>query len=211
MSTDAIIIFGVAVAIILGLIFFLPRMQGGGGNVERRFGPEYDRTVARHDGDTKAARKDLSDRLRRHRDLRTRRLSERERDQYAAQWAAIQEQFVDSPAAAVAEADHLLTRLVHDRGFPSDEYDEQISALSVHHPKRVDGYRRLHAVAGQEHPGGTDTEELRAVMIEARELFEDLLTSEPDRPRGKRLRLSERLHVPGMRNRHQPTTSGGGA
>ncbi|MDP1329441.1 hypothetical protein Q6280_28060, partial [Klebsiella pneumoniae] len=38
----------------------------GGSELKRRFGPEYDRAVARHDGDTKGAERELSERVKRY-------------------------------------------------------------------------------------------------------------------------------------------------
>ncbi|MER5971337.1 hypothetical protein ABT112_16630 [Streptomyces sp. NPDC002055] len=157
MSTGAIIILAVAAAVIVALLLAKPVLQSGGSGLRRRFGPEYDRAVARHDGDTKAAHKELSERLRRHGDLRVQPLAETAREQYVARWAGIQEQFVDSPAAAVTEADRLLGRLVRDRGFPADAYDEQVDALSVHHAEQVGGYRRIHAAARRVTDGRTET------------------------------------------------------
>ncbi|WP_432096353.1 hypothetical protein [Streptomyces sp. bgisy100] len=198
MSTGAIIILAVAAAVIVALLLAKPVLQSGGSGLRRRFGPEYDRAVARHDGDTKAAHKELSERLRRHGDLRVQPLAEAAREQYVARWAGIQEQFVDSPAAAVTEADRLLGRLVRDRGFPADAYDEQVDALSVHHAEQVGGYRRIHAAArgvtdGRAETAGrtgtesrtTETEELREALVGARALFEQLVTSHPRDHRGR--------------------------
>ncbi|MFF3762680.1 hypothetical protein ACFYYR_01075 [Streptomyces sp. NPDC001922] len=206
MSTGAIIILAVAAAVIVALLLAKPVLQSSGSGLRRRFGPEYDRAVARHDGDTKAAHKELSERLRRHGDLRVQPLAEADREQYVARWAGIQEQFVDSPAAAVTEADRLLGRLIRDRGFPADAYDEQVDALSVHHAEQVGGYRRIHAAArhvtdGRTETAGrttepagpatatggrpTETEELREALVGARALFEQLVTSHPRDHRGR--------------------------
>lgn len=143
----------------------------GRRGLKRRFGPEYDRAVARHGGDTKAAERDLGERVKRHGSLRTKELDPTEREAYATRWAVAQERFVDNPHAAVAEADRILADLASARGFPGgDRYDEQLDALSVHYSAHVHGYRRIHA--GRDGDGGT--EELRAAMIEARALFDDL-------------------------------------
>ncbi|MFG2351719.1 hypothetical protein [Streptomyces phaeochromogenes] len=57
---------------------------------------------------------------------------------YRAQWADVQEQFVESPQKAVTEADALLAGLARDRGFPDGEqFEEQFAALSVYHACRV--------------------------------------------------------------------------
>ncbi|WP_326596034.1 hypothetical protein [Streptomyces sp. NBC_01803] len=212
--TLAIIILAVAVLGVVGLLVAMPRVGVGNGRLQRRFGPEYDRTLAQHDGDAKAAKKELSDRLRRHGGLRERPLAADEREQYEIKWTRVQERFVDSPSAAVIEADHLLTRLVHDRGFPSDSHDDQVAALSVRHPRLVDGYRRVHALAGRGAAGGTNTEELRETVLRARDLFRELLTTGPERSGGHSAASdgngrTRRLRVPGAL-RHAGTTTKGG-
>ncbi|RKN43018.1 hypothetical protein D7294_10915 [Streptomyces hoynatensis] len=191
-----IIILAVVVLALLALLLAPSANPAAAGRLQRRFGPEYDRTVARHHGDTRAARKDLAERLRRHGGLHTRALGAEERERYHRRWAGVQERFVDSPGGAVAEADHVLTQLIHDRGYPADAYEERISALSVHHPRHVEGYRRVHALAGREPADGSVTEELRAAVVSARALFEDLLSPQPqdekdrqDRPERRTARL----------------------
>ncbi|WP_143688462.1 hypothetical protein [Streptomyces barkulensis] len=175
MSTGLIITLIVAAVVVLAIALFLARRGGGPHSVKRRFGPEYERTVAQHNGDTRAAERELSERLRRHGELRAKPLSPQEREEYTAQWAAVQERFVDAPVEAVVSADRLLSRLAEARGFPGDGYDEQVSALSVHHPRRVQGYREVHAVAVLAREGQADTERLREALVHARALYEDLM------------------------------------
>ncbi|MFJ8643315.1 hypothetical protein [Streptomyces sp. NPDC093610] len=177
MTTVVII---VAVVLVAALALLLARSRGTGGRgLRRRFGPEYDRTVARHDGDTKAAEHELSERVKLHGSLTERPLRPEAREAYARRWAEVQEQFIDSPRNAVVEADALLAQLARDRGFPGgDSFEEQTAALSVHHAEQVDGYRRVHtAVRGQ---GGT--EEMRKALIESRALFDVLLADAPGEP-----------------------------
>lgn len=177
----ALIVIVAAVAVVAAALTLLARRPPGGRTLRRRFGPEYDRTVARHDGDTQAAERDLNERVKRHGELRERSLEPAARERYAAGWTAAQERFVDSPQEAVAEADRLLGELAGARGFPEgDRYEEQVSALSVHHGHHVHGYRRVHRAAlartGGGQNGGVDTEQMREAMLEARDLFDDLLT-----------------------------------
>ncbi|MFJ9036039.1 hypothetical protein ACIRF8_05565 [Streptomyces sp. NPDC102406] len=166
----ALIVVGVVVVVAAGVFAARTKPRGGRG-LKRRFGPEYERVVARHDGDTKAAERELTERVRRHGSLRTRELEPAARERYQARWAAAQERFVESPAEAVAEADLLIADLAKERGFPDgSRYEEQVEALSVHHGPHVHGYRRVH------HADGTaGTEKLRAAMVEARALFDDLI------------------------------------
>jgi len=179
MSTFWIIALIAVVVIVVAAVLFIGPGRGGGARgrgLKGRFGPEYDRVVARHDGDTKAAERELNERVRRHGSLKPRPLGPEVREQYVARWAGVQEQFVDSPQHAVAEAGRLLGQLARDRGFPEPErFDDHVSALSVHHPRHVDGYRRLHRVS----LGEGNTEQLREAMVDARALFEDLVSSHP--------------------------------
>ncbi|MEV5975936.1 hypothetical protein [Streptomyces sp. NPDC052114] len=164
---------------------------GGGRGLKRRFGPEYDRAVARHDGDAKAAERDLGERVKRHGALRARPLEPVAREQFTARWTVAQERFVDSPREAVTEADRLIAELAGARGFPdAGHYEDQLDALSVHHAHHVDGYRKVHRATldttGAEQRAGTGTngagtEDMRTAMIEARALFEALIAQDADR------------------------------
>ncbi|MFD6552571.1 hypothetical protein [Streptomyces sp. NPDC058398] len=169
----------IAVIVIAAVILFIVgrgriRADGGRG-LKHRFGPEYDRAVAGHNGDTKAAQQELGERVKQHGSLEERPLSPEDLARYRAQWADVQEQFVESPRKAVTAADALLAGLARDRGFPDGEqFDDQIAALSVHHATRVHGYRSVHTAAH----GQGDTEEMREAMVEARSLFETLVTEQ---------------------------------
>ncbi|MEJ8644476.1 hypothetical protein WKI68_30535 [Streptomyces sp. MS1.HAVA.3] len=180
--SGAVIIAGAVVALAAVLLAALGWGRGG-RSLRRRFGPEYDRLVTRHNGDTRAADRDLGARMKQHGSVREQPLTAGAREQYAAQWTGIQQRFVDSPQESVTAADALIARLATDRGFPGGEpFEEQLAALSVHHASHVDGYRRIHrAVDGQE-----STEEMRRAVIEGRGLFDALVAEHPDDSRRHR-------------------------
>jgi hypothetical protein len=178
----ALIVCVVAVLAVAAILTMKARRPSGGQSLKRRFGPEYDRTVARHDGDTKAAERELAERVERHGELRERPLDPQRREQYEARWTAAQERFVDSPREAVAEADRLIAEVADERGFPGDgRYEEQVEALSVHHAEHVQGYRQVHRTVRADGDGTgsgtprTGTEEMRESLIEARALFDELV------------------------------------
>ncbi|GAA5000160.1 hypothetical protein [Streptomyces siamensis] len=182
----ALIVIVVAVVVVAATLTLLSQRPQGGRSLRRRFGPEYDRTVARHDGDARAAERDLAERVKRHGALRRQPLEAAAREEYANRWTAAQERFVDSPQEAVAEADRLLGEVAGKRGFPDGgRYEEQVDALSVHHGHHVHGYRRVHRVAQSgAAENGAGTEEMRKAMIEARALFEELVApARQDDPR----------------------------
>jgi hypothetical protein len=156
MSTGVIIALIVAAAAVVAVAAILVvRARGahGGRSLKQRFGPEYDRAVARHDGDVKAAERELGGLVERHGGLRERPLEAAERERFESRWTAAQERFVDSPREAVAEADRLLAEVAGARGFPDGtRYEDQLAALTVHHADHVHGYRRVHRAVGGRGP-----------------------------------------------------------
>jgi hypothetical protein len=206
----AVVVLGAAAATLLG--------RRGGSSLKRRFGPEYERAVALHDGDTKAAERELAERVERHGDLRERPLDRAERDRYAARWTTVQEHFVESPREAVAEADRLLAEVAAVRGYPDGgRYEEQLAALSVHHADHVDGYRQVHRVARAGASGGpgetgAGTEEMRTALVGAHALFDDLTGSGARTGRHRTTSDAgaaghDRPHTPWSLNRGRPKES----
>ncbi|MFF8968330.1 hypothetical protein [Streptomyces sp. NPDC014995] len=223
MSTGVIIALIVIVAAVIAVAAVLAvrarGSHGGGRSLKQRFGPEYDRAVARHDGDVKAAERELGALVERHGGLRERPLEPAERERFEARWTAAQERFVDSPREAVAEADRLVAELAGARGYPDGgQYEEQVAALAVHHADHVNGYRHVHHAARVNGDGGsqdgraTGTEDLRSAMVEARALFDELVgQGRPEHGRharnrpadGRDTRAREGHHLPWGFHRHQ--------
>ncbi|MEU6771483.1 hypothetical protein [Streptomyces sp. NPDC046759] len=216
MSTGMIVLIVIVAVVVFGAAI-APTLRGRGRSrgrgLRRRFGPEYERSVALHDGDTKAAERELAERVERHGDLRERPLDPAGREQYAARWTAVQEHFVDSPRQAVAEADRLLAELAAARGYPDGgRYEEQLAALSVHHADHVDGYRQVHRVtcAGASDGSGktgSGTEEMRAALVGARALFDDLIQPAQDTGRHRAAQAGTRSHTPWAFSRSHPKES----
>ncbi|SDM66569.1 hypothetical protein [Actinacidiphila guanduensis] len=182
MSTGAVVGIVVAVLVVAALVaaFTMARGSTGTGGLKRRFGPEYDRALARHDGDAKAARKELAGRVKRFGGLKPTPLSPADRERYETQWQDVQASFVQEPGRAVSQADRLVGDLAATRGFPPADSPEHLDALSVHHAGTVQGYRQAHALAEHTVAGGRhDTEDLRQALIGARELFLELLGDTP--------------------------------
>jgi hypothetical protein len=139
-----------------------------------RFGPEYDRLVAEQDSRS-AAERELRERERRHAELSLQPLDAPARAKYAAEWADVQTRFVDEPAEAVRAGDELLTRLLREIGYPTDDYDERLATLSVEHAKTLDQYREAHDISVRSEQGAASTEQLRQALVYYRALFADLL------------------------------------
>jgi hypothetical protein len=158
--------------------------------LRRRFGPEYDRAVARRHN-RRAAERELRSRERRHDELDILPLDDTTRGHYREQWVHVQEEFVDSPSAALTDADRLVIKLMGDRGYPTSGFDERIAYLSVEHGRTIDYYRRGHEISCRAERDEASTEDMRQAMVHYRALFEELLavpapdhaaTARPDRP-----------------------------
>ena len=95
-------------------------------SLQERFGPEYDRVVADQDSRREAER-ELRDRERRHTTLDIRPLDPQARERYAESWRDVQARFVEDPAGAVVAGDELLTSLMAERGYPTEDYEDRLS------------------------------------------------------------------------------------
>jgi hypothetical protein len=152
--------------------------------LQRRFGPEYDRVVSQQDSQMRAEA-ELTQRQRRVRRLNIRPLPEAARRQHLAEWHTIQEQFVDSPESAMTEAYALVTTVMHERGYPMDDDEQVLADLSVDHARTVGNFRSAQTVTREAAHGSVATEDMRQALLQYRELFADLL-AEPANGNGAR-------------------------
>ena len=168
-----VLIIGAVVA--LAVIWFVAR-QASTRALQRDFGPEYDRTMARA-GDRGAAESELRERRERVSALDVRPLSRSDHDRFASEWTKVQAAFVDTPAEAVGDADQLIQQVMTTRGYPVQDFDRRAADVSVEHPDVVENYRSAHSIALKEAREDTDanTEALRKAMVVYRSLFEELL------------------------------------
>jgi hypothetical protein len=152
--------------------------------LQRDFGSEYERTMARA-GDRGLAESDLRERRERVSALDVRPLSQADHDRFASEWTKVQAEFVDAPSDAVTEADELIQRVMATRGYPVEDFDRRAADVSVEHPDVVENYRSAHSIAVKEarQDGDGDTEALRKAMVYYRSLFDELLTLEDGRDR----------------------------
>ncbi|MEV6654984.1 hypothetical protein [Streptomyces sp. NPDC051219] len=182
MSTSTLIAVIILIAVVLIIIAVALWMVARRRRLQEHFGPEYDRTLE-DEGSRRAAERELRARQERHDKLDIRQLPAELRHQYADEWSNVQERFVDRPDAAVGEADQLVTRLMRDRGYPTDGYQQQLQDLSVEHGRTLEHYRAAHEVNVRSSGGQATTEELRGAMVHYRALFEELLSNQGGRSR----------------------------
>ena len=142
--------------------------------LQQRFGPEYDRLATERDSKRKAEA-ELTGRERRVHDLDIRPLTDSARAGYTGQWAAIQEQFVDTPQDAVASSQLLVAAVMNELGYPAEDPDQTLADLSVEHAATLDHYRAASKTSQSAAAGTASTEDLRIAMINYRALFVDLV------------------------------------
>jgi hypothetical protein len=178
MSAGTIVAIVVVVIIVAALIA-VASLAARRRRLQQRFGPEYNRVVEDSDSKLKAEA-ELAGREKRVRQFDIRPLGAAARDSYARQWTAIQEQFVDSPANAVTGAQSLITSVMKDRGYPTEDADQIMADLSVEHASTIEQFRTAQELSGRAAGGTASTEDLRLAMVHYRALFRDLLGTGAD-------------------------------
>jgi len=178
MSTGAIVGIIIAIVVVAAIVVLVPPLTRQ-MRMRRQFGPEYDR-LAKELGSKKAAA-ELTARQRRVDALGIHPLTAEQQASYGGEWTAIQERFVDAPAAAVSAADALIWDVMRDRGYPAGNRDASVEALSVYHARPLDGYRQAQGIRTE----SASTEELRTAMIRYRTLFQDLVGEAATRSDGR--------------------------
>jgi hypothetical protein len=175
-GTALTIVIIVAVLIVLAAVVLGVIQSRRRRSLKDRFGPEYDRTIDVTDNKRQAER-ELRERAEQRDQLDIRELSPAAASRYQEQWAAVQQRFVDTPAEAVRDAQQLVTTVMGERGYPTDNSSDRESMLSVDHADIVDRYRTASEIEGRSQAGKATTEDLRQAMQHYRALFDALLGS----------------------------------
>lgn len=183
MSSETLVIIGLCVmalatAIVLTLILSTRDSKRRRVQLRQRFGPEYERAIEDY-GSEELAERALLTRAKRVKKLQLRDLSSETRLQHASAWQNVQRMFVDDPGGAVHEADRLIKTVMHDIGYPVEDFDQRVADLSVDHPSVVQHYRAARTLANANREGRANTEELRQAFVHYRALFADLLGEVP--------------------------------
>lgn len=174
MPTALMVVIAVVVIAAIAAAGFLLWARDRSQRLRRRFGPEYDHALERH-GNRRAAEEELLARAHRRQELDIRPLAPRAREIYRQEWTRVQERFVDSPGAAVEQADRLVTTVMSERGYPTKDFEERVATLSVDHARAMGHYRAAHDISDRAGRQDASTEDLRQAMMHYRALFEDLL------------------------------------
>jgi hypothetical protein len=173
----AVILIVIAVAAVAWV--FVQR-QKRSQRLQRRFGPEYGRTVRELGGQTKAEA-ELKAREERVARLNITPLAAADAARFSQAWRGLQSRFIDNPKGAVADADRLVRELVFKRGYPMGDFERRAADISVDHPEVVANYRAAQVIAARDARGEADTEELRKAIVYYRSLFDEFLEVTPVR------------------------------
>jgi hypothetical protein len=175
------VVIALVVVAVIGIALWQGLAQRRTKRLRGRFGPEYERVAAEADS-RREAEAELSAREQRRQELEIRPLSASARTRYLERWQSVQAEFVDDPDAAVADADSLIQRVMEERGYPVEDFDQRAADVSVDHPGVVENYREGHRLANESASGEIGTEDLRRAMRHYRALFEELLDEASDEP-----------------------------
>ena len=178
MDTGVLIVIAIAVVLVVLLAVFLAQRRRSQG-LQQRFGAEYQRTVARS-GNQRSAESELASREQRRRDLEIVALEPGAQARYREAWRRTQGLFVDDPTTATREADDLVARVMRDRGYPVDDFEQQAADVSVDHPDVAEDYRAAHAISRLNEQGMASTDDLRQAFVHYRSLFAQLLDADGD-------------------------------
>jgi hypothetical protein len=181
MDSGVVVVVIVVVLAVVALAVFLWQRRRT-QVLRERFGPEYERTVARAGG-RRSAETELTARERRHDELDIVALEPAARARYQEAWRSTQGRFVDDPATAIGEADELVVRVMRDRGYPVDDFDQRAADVSVDHPQVAENYRAAHALSLANAKGLADTDDLRRAFVLYRSLFAQLLDVNGEAPK----------------------------
>ncbi|MGW0765850.1 hypothetical protein [Streptomyces sp. NPDC002676] len=175
MSTGTLLAIIIPIVVVVALAFVAVLLLMRRRRLRERFGPEYERTVEGSDS-RMAAERELRAREKRHDSLEIKPLPSASRDRYTREWSSVQEEFVDRPEDAVHDADRLVTSLMHERGYPTEGYEQQMKDLSVEHGRTLEHYRAAHEVESLTTHSRATTEQLRGAMVHYRALFDELVS-----------------------------------
>jgi hypothetical protein len=169
-----ILIAVVAVLVVLGVLWYVAQQRRTRALRDRFGSSEYDRTLEK-EGGRRSAERELREREKRHDELELRPLSPETRRGFEQEWEETQGRFVDDPKGAVARADELVQRVMRERGYPVEDFDQRAADMSVEHPDLVEKYRTADGIARASERGEASTEDLRHSVRHYRALFVELL------------------------------------
>ncbi|MDP4511649.1 hypothetical protein [Nonomuraea turcica] len=75
---------------------------------------------------------------------------------------------MDAPGATVDEADQLVMAVLAERGYPTEDFQQQLSNLSVMYGRTLHPYRKARQISGHAARDEASTDDLRQAMVHYR-------------------------------------------
>jgi hypothetical protein len=147
--------------------------KGRTAELRKRFGEEYDVTIARLG--RRSGEEELRERMRRFRGMELDRLSPDAREDLTDRWKEAQYRFLEDPHYSVREAEHLVATLMRERGYPDGDFDTRVRAVSVEQPRLAEPYRAAYSTFRSAEDGNAAVNEMFEAMLGYRSLFEALI------------------------------------
>lgn len=179
MPTWIWIIIAVVIAAVVFVAVEMTIRRRRTAKLQRRFGPEYDRTVGASETQ-RSAEADLAARQERRSRLQINPLPQATRERFIEEWRTVQQQFVDQPSHALVSARGVVDRVLDARGYPTGDSKSQAELLSVDHPHSAESYRVANEICERARVEQAGTEELRDGLLRYRALFEELVEGRAD-------------------------------
>jgi hypothetical protein len=180
MDVWEIVAIAVAAIVLLAAVGWLMYTRKRSVRLRNRFGLEYDRRVSEMEGNRREAESELLEGESRIHRLKSRPLSKPDRMKFAEQWRECQARFVDDPAGAASEADQLVDRIMHTRGYKMDNPEDRLADICAAYPARAADFRGAHEVLLRHRRGEASTEDLRKAFVHFRSLFAEILGGEDE-------------------------------
>jgi hypothetical protein len=117
MDTGMALVLVIVVAAIVGVGGWAYSRRRKSEELRGRVGPEYEKVLT-ETGDKRQTEAELIARQERVERLVIQPLSSEDREQFRKAWTSTQARFVDEPSEAISEADRLVARVMHARGYP---------------------------------------------------------------------------------------------
>ena len=171
-SPSDLFVIAVAVAVLALIVWSVlrsARRRHEREELRRRYGTEYDRTLAMHRNSREAVA-DLREREHLRERLQLRDLNEADHDLIRRHMAALQYRFVDDPADVLLQTERVVVEVLRAKGYPvGDDRMQAVRLFSVDHPEHAGDVRDV--MEGNHHG---DIDKMRESFLNARKTLQDV-------------------------------------
>jgi C4-dicarboxylate-specific signal transduction histidine kinase len=169
-SVAIIVVLALAAMVALGRVFYRRRRTE---RLRHKFGTEYDHTIQTAVNQSRAE-SELTKREKLGKALKIHPLTREEGNRFSDAWQELQTRFVDEPGEAITNAEVLLGKVIEAMGYPTGDFEQRVTYLSVNYPQAARSYRGAHAITKDIRHHETTTEDMRQAMVSYREVLDDL-------------------------------------